>query len=167
MPIRMFSQLTIDWNFLNLWRLNMARKSPVNSPCICQGILLLFLSCPMVVAAQTVDSGYQGGIQSIANSQSSSPSDLSAAAQAARAAREHERSQRSAASDAVKQMADELAEGPEQSIAGAPVGYRYYVFKPGNYAILVPEDAQPETHDYYGLRLLSSELITSRLEVKI
>jgi hypothetical protein len=119
----------------------------------------------MVVAVQTVASGNQDPIQSTPNPQSLPPSDLSAAAQAARQARDRERSQRSAGSEAVKQMADELAEGPEKPIAGAPVGYRYYVFRPGNYAILVPEDAQPEAHDYYGLRLLSSELITSRLEV--
>ncbi len=165
MPVKPFSQLTIDWNLPILWHVNMSRKSPVNSARIYQWTLLLIVSCRMAASAQTVPSANQDPLQSTPNPQSSSPSDLSAAAQDARQARDHERSQRSAGSEAVKQMADELAEGPDQPIAGAPVGYRYYVFKPGNYTILVPEDAQPEAHDYYGLRLLSSELITSRLEV--
>ena len=163
MPARAISTLTIDRNPLSLWRAKMLRKSPVNSASICPWVLWFLFSCGIALAAQTATSGDSDSLPSASNPQSSSASDLSAAAEAARQARD--RAPRSAGSQAVKQMADELADGPEQTIAGAPVGYRFYVFKPGGYAILVPEDAQPEAHDYYGLRLLSSELITSRLEV--
>jgi hypothetical protein len=91
-------------------------------------------------------------------------SDLSDAARRAREERERQRAKRSAGSQAVSDMATELAEGSEQSTA-APVGYRYYTFKPGDYSILVPADAEVEGHNSYGLKLLSSELMGTRTVV--
>jgi hypothetical protein len=140
----------------------MTRKQHGTRPSACTLTLLLPLFCAMAAAWQTAPPTELSSNQSVQTPQPS-PSDLSAAAESARQAREQ--AQQSAGSEAVKEMADELAESADQPIGGAPQGYRYYVFKPGRYAILVPADAQPEAHDYYGLRLLSSELITSRLEV--
>jgi len=89
------------------------------------------------------------------------PSDLADAARKAREERERQRAKRSADSDAVNAMATELAEGSEQNTP-APVGYRWYSFKPGDYSILVPADAELEGRNSYGLKLLSSEAMGSR-----
>jgi len=91
-------------------------------------------------------------------------SDLSDAARRAREERERQRTKRSANSDAVNQMANELSDASEQATP-APVGYRYYTFKPGDYSILVPADAEVEGRTSYGLKLLSSELMGTRTVV--
>ena len=94
-------------------------------------------------------------------SDSATQSDLAGAAQRARDAREKQRAKRTANSDAVNEMAQDLEEESEQAPA-APVGYRYYSFKPGDYWILVPADAEVEGRDGHGLKLLSSDAMGSR-----
>jgi len=94
-------------------------------------------------------------------------SDLDAAAKSTRTQRVQEKAQRSERSDVVNQQAKELSESDEEPIAGAPTGYRYYYFKPGDYAILVPADAKPEARDNFGLRLFSHDAFTYRIEVII
>ena len=116
-------------------------------------------------AAQAVPAPQSNPSQSVQDQPAHSGSDLSAAAKQAREERAHQRAQRSANSEAVNEMAAELSEASDQPIAGAPVGYRYYMFKPGNYAILVPVDAKPEGRDSYGLRLFSTEALSSRTEL--
>jgi hypothetical protein len=96
----------------------------------------------------------------------SSSSDLAAAAARARQEREQQRTKRSANSEAVNDMATELADSAEQAIA-APVGYRSYNFQPGDYSILVPADAEVEGRNLYGLKLLSSEGMGSRTVVML
>lgn len=96
---------------------------------------------------------------------SQSKSDLDAAAKSTRKEREQEKAQRSGRSDVVNQLAKELSDSDEEPIAGAPTGFRYYYFKPGDYAILVPADAKPEARDNFGLRLFSNEAFTYRIEV--
>src|SRR5271165_1734837 len=125
--------------------------------------LLLFLA-PAVMAQTSAPAG-SNPTQSVQDSPSPSGSDLSAAAQRAREERARQRAQRSASSEAVNRMAADLSESSDQPLAGAPAGYRYYIFKPGNYAILVPADAQPQERDSFGLRLLSAEALSSRIEV--
>jgi len=93
-----------------------------------------------------------------------SPSDLANAARKAKEDRERQRANHSADSDAVNAMANELAEGTEQAVP-APVGYRWYQFKPGDYWILVPADAELEGREQYGLKLTSSEAMGSRTVV--
>lgn len=97
--------------------------------------------------------------------QGTQASDLAAAAKLAREQQAREKGRRTEQSQAVDQMAKELSEADEEPIAGAPPGYRYYYFKPGDYAILVPADAKPEARDNFGLRLFSSEALSSRIEV--
>lgn len=92
-------------------------------------------------------------------------SDLAAAAKLARQERARAQTQRTERSEAVNEMASDLAREQDEPIPGAPVGYRYYYFKEGDYAILVPADAKPETRDSYGLRLRSSAALTSSLVV--
>lgn len=92
-------------------------------------------------------------------------SDLAAAAKLARDQRARQQTHRTELSQAVNEMANDLAREQDEPIPGAPVGYRYYYFKEGDYAILVPADAKPEVRDSYGLRLRSSEALTSSLEV--
>ncbi|MFZ0990314.1 MAG: hypothetical protein WBL97_19190 [Candidatus Sulfotelmatobacter sp.] len=136
-------------------------------------LLLALLSVP--VAAQTSappDSGQtqlgevQGGQVQYSQApaeqpQEQSQSGLADAARKAREEREQQRANRTADSDAVNAMAAELAEGSEQT-APAPVGYRWYSFKAGDYSILVPADAEVEGRNSYGLKLLSSEAMGSR-----
>ena len=88
-------------------------------------------------------------------------SDLADAAQRAREARDQEHAKRTANSEAVNSLANDLAEESEENPA-APVGYRYYSFKPGDYSILVPADAEVDGRDSYGVKLLSSEAMGSR-----
>lgn len=97
--------------------------------------------------------------------QGTQSSDLAAAARLAREQQAREKARRTEQSQAVSEMAKELSEAGEEPISGAPSGYRYYYFKPGDYAILVPADAKPEARDNYGLRLFSSEALSSRIEV--
>jgi len=94
-------------------------------------------------------------------------SDLAAAAKRAREQRAAEQSQRTDRSQAVNEMAGDLAREQDEPISGAPTGYRYYYFQEGDYAILVPVDAKPEARDNYGLRLRSAEALTSRIEVTL
>ena len=94
-----------------------------------------------------------------------STSDLAAAAKRTREERAQQSAQRTSSSAAVDEMAAQLADESDQPIGGAPIGYRYYFFKPGNYAILVPVDASADRRDYQGLRLISSQAITSSIEV--
>ena len=93
-------------------------------------------------------------------------SDLAGAAQRTRDARQRERGKRTSNSEAVDSMADELAEESEPDLA-APVGYRYYSFKPGDYSVLVPADAEVDGRDSHGLKLLSSEAMGSRTLVML
>jgi hypothetical protein len=102
---------------------------------------------------------------SVASGQDSPASDLAAAAKLARQQQAAEKGQRTERSQAVNEMAGDLAREQEEPIAGAPTGYRYYYFKEGDYAILIPADAKPEARDYYGLRLRSAEALSSRIEV--
>ena len=95
-----------------------------------------------------------------------SQSDLSGAARLAREERERQRAKRSANSEAVNAMATELSEASDEG-AAAPVGYRYYNFKPGDYSILVPADAEVEGRNSYGLKLLSSEVMGTRTVVML
>lgn len=97
--------------------------------------------------------------------QGTQSSDLAAAARLAREQQAREKARRTEQSQAVSEMAKELSEADEEPISGAPSGYRYYYFKPGDYAILVPADAKPEARDNFGLRLFSSEALSSRIEV--
>jgi hypothetical protein len=121
-----------------------------------------------LAAGQTVTSPSQTpSAQAAAEQSQSQPekdqpqSDLSDAARRAREERERQRAKRSAGSEAVNQMADELSDASERATP-APVGYRYYNFKQGDYSILVPADAEVEGRDSYGLKLLSSEAMGSR-----
>jgi hypothetical protein len=109
-------------------------------------------------SAQAPQTGDASGLQA-------PTSDLAAAAKLAREQRAAEQSQRTDRSQAVNEMAGDLAREQDEPIAGAPTGYRYYYFQEGDYAILVPIDAKPEARDSYGLRLLSEEALTSRIEV--
>lgn len=95
---------------------------------------------------------------------SQSKSDLDAAAKSARVQRAQPMA-RSERSEVVNQQARELSESDEEPIAGAPTGYRYHYFEPGDYAILVPADAKPEARDDFGLRLFSHDAFTYRIEV--
>lgn len=113
--------------------------------------------------ADRVGSTSQSG--SAASGQDSPASDLAAAAKLARQQQAAEKAQRTERSQAVNEMAGDLAREQDEPIAGAPNGYRYYYFKEGDYAILVPADAKPEARDYYGLRLRSAEALSSRIEV--
>jgi len=97
--------------------------------------------------------------------QSTRSSDLAAAAKLAREQQAREKARRTEESQAVDEMAKQLSEADEEPISGAPLGYRYYYFKPGDYAILVPADAKPEARDNFGLRLFSAEALSSRIEV--
>jgi len=97
--------------------------------------------------------------------QGAQSSDLAAAAKLAREQQAREKARRTEQSQAVDEMAKQLSEADEEPISGAPPGYRYYYFKPGDYAILVPADAKPEARDNFGLRLFSAEALTSRVEV--
>jgi hypothetical protein len=130
-------------------------------------LLLLVLTTSLVAAQTSAPPGASPSPQDQNPStqasvgQSQSQSDLAKAAEQARAARERERAKRSAGSEAVSKLADELSEESEEG-AAAPVGYRYYNFKEGNYSILVPADAELEGRNAYGLKLLSSDLMGSR-----
>jgi hypothetical protein len=97
--------------------------------------------------------------------QQSSPSDLAAAAKLAKEQRAQQSARKTERSQAVDEMAQELSLSQEEPIAGAPTGYRYYYFQPGDYAILVPADAKPNSRDDYGLHLRSSETFSSRVDV--
>ncbi len=131
-------------------------------------LLLLLASAFTLSAAQTGASPDGSQIPSAQSQEDSSPaqpqSDLSRAARQAREEREQERTKQSATSQAVDEMATELSEESEQA-SPAPVGYRYYNFKEGDYSILVPADAEVEQRDSYGLKLLSSEAMGTRTEV--
>src|SRR5271157_4873271 len=133
-----------------------------------RAIRLLILSVSVAAGAQTSASPSGGQMQSAQNpatqSETQSQSDLATAARQAREERERQRTKRSANSEALNAMATELSESSEQAIA-APVGYRYYNFKPGDYSILVPADAEVEDRSWYGLKLLSSEAMGSRTVV--
>jgi hypothetical protein len=126
-------------------------------------LFILIALCPAV--AQTAGPSSAGQAPSAEDnaqqSQSQPQSDLSDAARLAREERERQRAKRSTGSQAVDEMATELAEGDEHN-AAAPVGYRYYSFKAGDYSILVPADAEVEGRNSYGLKLLSSEAMGSR-----
>lgn len=113
--------------------------------------------------ANRVGSASRSG--SAASVQDSPSSDLAAAAKLARQQQGAEKAQRTERSQAVTAMAGDLAREQDEPIAGAPTGYRYYYFKEGDYAILLPADAKPEARDYYGLRLRSAEALSSRIEV--
>jgi len=93
------------------------------------------------------------------------PSDVAAAAKLAREQRAVQSAHRTELSQAVNEMAGDLAREQDEPLSGAPTGYRYYYFKPGDYAILVPVDAKPVARDSYGLRLRSAEALTSSIEV--
>jgi hypothetical protein len=132
--------------------------------------LLLLVLASAALVAQTSASPDSGQIQSeqvqsgqtqADQSQVQPPSDLADAARKAREERERQRANRSADSEAVNAMATELADGSEQTTP-APVGYRWYSFKAGDYSILVPADAELEGRNSYGLKLLSSEAMGSR-----
>jgi hypothetical protein len=82
-------------------------------------------------------------------------SDLSQAARKAKAEREKQRALESTNSNAVNQMAQELAEKTEPA-GNAPVGYRYYSADDGEYSILVPEHAELQARGDDGVTLLSS-----------
>lgn len=94
-------------------------------------------------------------------------SDLARAAAQAKAERERQRALHSSNSDAVNEMASELAERADSAPTGAPIGYRYFYFKEGDYYILVPEDAEIQGRGEYGLTLLSSEVVGSRTQVSL
>jgi len=112
---------------------------------------MIFLFCTAFGAGQTVTPTLE--------------SDLDEAAKATRQQREREKTEESGRTNFVNQMAKELADSDDGPISGAPIGYRYFYFKLGDYAILVPADAKPEARDRYGLRLFSEEAFTSRIEV--
>lgn len=97
--------------------------------------------------------------------QGASISDLAAAAKLARQQRAEQSARKTERSQAVDEMAQELAKSGDEPIEGAPTGFRYYYFQPGDYAILVPADAKPAERDQYGLHLLSEEAFTFRIEV--
>jgi hypothetical protein len=97
--------------------------------------------------------------------QQSSPSDLAASAKLAKEQRAEQSARRTERSQAVDEMAQELSLSQEEPITGAPTGYRYYYFQPGDYAILVPADTKPDSRDDYGLHLRSSETFSSRVEI--
>ena len=134
----------------------------------------LFLSCcllslclclpPSVAVAQ--DSGASSEQNQQGSTDQQSPiSDLAAAAKQTREQRTQRSARETERSQAVDQMAQELALSQEEPIAGAPTGYHYYYFQAGDYAILVPADAKPDSRDGYGLHLRSSETFSSRVEV--
>ncbi len=134
--------------------------------------LLLLLAPFALAAAQTNSSANASQAasapasaeQAQAQENAQPQSDLSDAARKAREAREQQRAKRSANSEAVNEMAVELSEASEQN-GPAPVGYRYYDFKAGDYSILVPADAEVEGRGSYGLKLVSSELMGTRTVV--
>jgi len=130
-------------------------------------LLLLLLSAALVVAqTSALPSGgqTQSGQDSAKQSEAQPQSDLADAARQAREERERQRMKRSANSEALNDMATELSESSDQA-ASAPGGYRYYSFKQGDYSVLVPADAEVEQRNWYGLKLLSSELMGSRTVV--
>jgi hypothetical protein len=130
-----------------------------------------------VLAAPTVLAQNSGASDSFMNREASTaqeaqqtspqsvPSDLAAAAKLAREQRAAQSAHRTERSQAVNEMAGDLAREQDEPLSGAPTGYRYYYFKPGDYAILVPVDAKPVARDSYGLRLRSAEALTSSIEV--
>ncbi len=99
--------------------------------------------------------------------QAQGQSDLSEAAERARMERDRERARRSSNSEAVNEMAGELEDSTQPDPRGAPVGFRFYNFKEGNYSILVPADAEIQGRDQYGLKLLSSDAMGSRTVVML
>jgi len=139
--------------------------------CFFGALVCLILCCALAAIAQTSAAqnapANKSGQTSLApdSATSQSKSDLDSAARSAREQREHEKAKRSGHSEEVNELAKQLSESDEEPIAGAPAGYRYYYFKPGDYAILVPADAKPEARDNYGLRLFSNEAVTYRIEV--
>ncbi len=127
--------------------------------------LSLFLCLlPAVAAAQDSSASSPQNQQGTVDQQSSG-SDLAAAAKLAKEQRAQQSARKTERSQAVDEMAEELALSQEEPIAGAPTGYRYYYFQSGDYAILVPADARPNARDYYGLHLRSSETLSSRVVV--
>jgi hypothetical protein len=92
--------------------------------------------------------------------------DLSAAAHKAKADREQQQRSGSTTSEAIKQMADEIAEGPDGMIGPVPVGYRVFVSEGRDYALFVPQFAEIEGRDpWLGLKLLASSSLDTRTEV--
>jgi hypothetical protein len=119
---------------------------------------------PTVAVAQD-SSASSAQNQQGSTDQQSPTSDLAAAAKQAREQRAQQSARTTERSQAVDQMAQELALSQEEPIAGAPTGYRYYYFQPGDYAILVPADARPDSRDGYGLHLRSAEEFSWRVVV--
>jgi hypothetical protein len=128
--------------------------------CALAGLLLGLI--PLPATSQTAGANQANDVTQTSPQGSG---DLAAAAKLAREQQAREKARRTDRSEAVNQMAEDLAHADEEPIAGAPTGYRYYYFKPGDYALLVPADAKPEARDSFGLRLFSSEALTSRIEV--
>ena len=127
--------------------------------------LSLFL-CLLPTAAVAQDSSASSAQNQQGSTDQQSPiSDLAAAAKQARKQRAQQSARTTERSQAVDQMAQELALSQEEPIAGAPTGYRYYYFQPGDYAILVPADARPDSRDGYGLHLRSAEEFSWRVVV--
>ena len=127
----------------------------------CWLLFLLLIPTASFVAAQMKEAPSPTRSAGASTGLTEPQNDLSDAAQRAREEREQQRAKRSANSEAVSAMATELAEGTEQA-APAPVGFRWYNFKPGDYSILVPADAEIEGKNSYGLKLLSAEAMGSR-----
>jgi hypothetical protein len=129
---------------------------------------LVFLSssaCLVPINAIAQDSNTSSEQVQGSPDQSASGSDLAAAAKLAREQRAQQSTLHTERSQAVDEMAQELSLSQEEPITGAPTGYRYYYFQPGDYAILVPADAKPAERDGYGLHLLSEEAFSFRIEV--
>jgi hypothetical protein len=91
--------------------------------------------------------------------------DLSAAAKKAKADRQTQQNSGATTSDAIKQMANEIAEGPDAVIGPVPVGYRTYVAEGRDYALFVPQFAQIESRDGRGLKLASTNALDTRTVV--
>jgi hypothetical protein len=130
----------------------------------CCLLSLFYCLFPAIAVAQESNTSAPENQQGSTN-QESLGSDLAAAAKLAKEQRAQQSVLRTERSQAVDEMAQELALSQEEPIAGAPAGYRYYYFQPGDYAILVPADAKPESRDNYGLHLFSEEAFSMRIEL--
>jgi len=135
-------------------------------PFFVSSFFLSFCLCLLPIGAVAQDSTASSAQNQRGSTDQQSPSsDLADAAKLAREQRAQQRARESERSQAVDEMAQELALSQEEPIAGAPTGYRYYYFQPGDYAILVPVDARPDSRDGYGLHLRSSEAFSWRVVV--
>ena len=135
---------------------------------ICLFLFCCFLSlslCLLTTVAVAQDSSAASAPNQQASTAQQSPiSDLAAAAKQAREQRAQQSARATERSQAVDQMAEELALSQEEPIVEAHHGIpATTTFNRGTTAILVPADARPDSRDGYGLHLRSAEQFSWRV----